>query len=636
MNLRPLLALLVALGAGLAHAPARAQEQPPVTIEVRAGYDGEGRYRVGHWFPATVVVANDGADLRATVAWTFPGSGEASFQYEVDLPRGARKAVPMPLVTDNSDRTARVTVRAGGADLALARVPLAPIGFGEVAVGVISADRSLLNSLAAATLAPNTTTVVTRLDPALLPDDATVLAGLDAIVIHDLATATLSEAQRAALATWARLGGQLLVGGGPQADQTAPGLAELLPVEVGELRPSVPTDSLGTLASRRDLAGSVPTTTASTVTLRDGARSLDGEGLLTAWDLGAGQVVFAAFDLAALRAWGGEAELWEQVLRAEPQLALGASFRGRGENLLRDALELPALRLPSTGVLLLLMGVYIVVVGPVNFLVLRRLRRVELAWVTTPLLVAGFTGAAYGASFVLRGTAAQTTELAIVQAFESAPGGKATSFQAIFSPQRRTYRLDFDPATLVTPGTLDSFQLAGEPVTADGATTGVRELLIDVSALRTLLVEAPTSQTPAVASSLEVDGGSGVRGELRLEGTLGLSDAMVVFRDSAQELGELRPGDSATVSLRATARNFPDQITADAGTVINRARVLRNLFSFDRFTRGGPTFQGEKGLPEQDGVYLLGWAPRTTVEGRIDGAPGRRQGETLYIIRLGA
>ncbi len=635
MNLRPLLALLALLCAGLSAAPTRAQEQPPVTVEVRAGYDGEGRFRVGHWFPTTIVVANDGPDTRGLIAWSFAGEGQPSFQYELDLPRGARKAIALPVVSGTDSRSARVAVLANGAELARAPVRLAPINPEEVAIGVISADPSLLNSLGAATVAPNTLTTVIRLDPAMLPDDAAVLAGLDTIIVHDLATADLSEGQRAALALWVQLGGQLIVGGGPRAEQTTPGLAALLPVEVGALRPDVATDGLGVLASRDDLAATLPATTANAVTPRPGARSLDGDGLLTVWERGAGQVVFAAFDLAALRAWDGEADLWVQVLQLTPRMDIGASFRWRSENLLRDALELPALRLPSPGLMLLLMAIYIGVVGPLNFLLLRRLRRVELAWVTTPLLVVGFTAVAYGASFALRGTSAQLTELAIIQSFEGSAGGQTTVFNAVFSPQRRSYRLDFDPAALVTPGTFESFQLQNETVTSDGATTGVRELLIDVSALRTLLVETPANQPPEVSSALQVDPAAGVQGEVRLAGDVTLRDAMVVYGASAQELGDLSPGDAATVDLRANAQNFPDQVTPGASGVINRGQVLNNLFGYDRFTRGGPTFQGEKGIPELDGVYLLGWAPTTTGSTQIDGEVGRGQGETLYIIRLG-
>ena len=55
---------------------------------------------------------------------------------------------------------------------------------------------------------------------------------------------------------------------------------------------------------------------------------------------------------------------------------------------------MPALALPSIeGLLLLLLG-YIVLIGPINYLVLRRLDRREWAWVTMPLLVVGFTAGA--------------------------------------------------------------------------------------------------------------------------------------------------------------------------------------------------------------------------------------------------
>lgn len=634
LNLRLLLALLACLCAGLMASPLFAQEQPPLTLEVQAGYDDSGQYRVGYWFPTSILVANEGPDVQGTVEWRFPGDGEAAFRYELDLPRGARKGVSLPIVALDTQRAAIVTLVVNGANAARVQTRLAPIDSQQATVGVISGDPTLLNSLAAATLGNNTTTPVVHLRPTALPDDAALLSGLDIIFVHDLTTADLSAAQREALALWTRMGGQLVVGGGARADQTAPGLAEILPVEVGALRPQTSTAALGALTGRNDLIGSLPTTTASAVILRPGAVRLDRDGLLTAWEVGAGRVIFAAFDLAALRTWAGEAALWERVLPIEPRMDMGYSFRWRSENLLRDTLELPALRLPSTGLLLLLMALYIVVVGPVNFLVLRRLRRVELAWVTTPLLVVVFTAGAYGASYVLRGSSAQITQLAVVQSFEGQRQGLATAFLGIFSPQRRAYRLDFEPEALVTPGTFESFQLRNEPVTSDGATTGMRELLIDVSALRTVMAEATTEATPGVESSLTVDPGQRVQGQVRLTGNTPLRDAMVVTGPSAQPLGDLQPGDEAQVDLPADLQNFPDQLNWGEGEVINHYQVLSNLFSYDRFALGGPTFQGDKGIPERDGVYLIGWADTVALEARIDGDAGSQQGETLHIIRL--
>lgn len=628
---RLLLALVVTLAA-LAPVAARAQDRPPVTLEVLGGYDGDGQYRVGSWFPLTVEASNDGADVRGTLELRFPGDSDGSFRYELDLPRGARKRITLPVVTSESHGSAILSLNADGAELARRTLRLDPISSEQLAVGVLSSDANLLNSLRAIQLPNGRSTAVAHLDPARLPDDAALLAGLDTIFLHDVATTELSTAQREALALWTRLGGELIVGGGPSAERSVPGLADLLPVEVGALRPNVAANSLAALAGGQS-APPPPALTASTVTLRPGAEDLDGTGLLTARDEGAGRVIYAAFDLAALRAWAGEAGLWQNVLRPENRALLGPSFRLRSENLLRDALQLSALRLPSTAVLLLLMLLYIVVVGPLNFWALRRAGRVELAWVTTPLIVALFLGTAYGASFVLRGTNAQISQLTIVQGFEGAQQGQATSFLGVFSPQRRSYNLSFSPTTLVTPGTFEGFAFRPTPVTSDGATTSVRDLLIDVSSLRTLMVEHGSAVAPAVESDMGVEQGQ-VRGQITLRSGPALENVQIVRGAASQDLGALRPGDTLDVDFSEALQNFPDQISFDNSGMFNRDRVMYSLFGYDRFTSGGPMFQGDKGLPEFGGVYLVGWADGADLETNIDGSASRQGGETLYVIRL--
>lgn len=630
---RRLLLALLGLIAAIAPLTARAQEQPPVSLEVEAGFDGAGAYRVGHWFGATIVAANDGGDLRGTIEWRFPGASGTTFRYALDLPRGARKRIVLPVVTSETLRSATVAFVADNAELARRQVRLQPITSDQVAVGVVSSDRTLLTSLRAATFANGLDTTVVHLDALRLPEDAALLAGLDALFIHDVATADLTSAQRDALALWTRLGGQLVVGGGPSAERTAPGLDALLPVEVGALRPAVPAEGLATLAGRDDLAEGVGELTASATTVRAGATTLDSTGLLISRDEGAGRVIFAAFDLAALRAWAGEAELWAKVVSIEERAQIGHSFRLRSENLLRDTLQLQALRLPSTGLLLLLIALYIAVVGPLNFWALRRAGRIELAWVTTPLIVALFLGAAYGASFVLRGNRPQLTQLTVVQAFEGASQGQATGFLAIFSPQRRTYTLDFEPNTLITPTTFEGFQLRAVDVVGDDSSTSVRNLLMDVSSLRTLMVERPVSSVPAVTSALTRDAGQ-VSGMVRLDEGPILHDAQLVYGSSSQQLGDLQPGQEAAIDLRTTLENFPDQVVLTQGGSINRDRVMYSLFGYDRFATGGPTFQGTKGLPEIDGVYLIGWANGPALPLRLADAPGNQQGETLYVIRL--
>ncbi len=630
LYLRTLL-LIMGLLATLLPTALAAQDAAPLTLQVTAGFDGAGQYRSSHWFPVLVTATNDGPDVAGQIVWRFPGDGPV-FRYDLDLPRGARKQIALAISSTESPRSATVSVVANGNELTRSVVRLNPVPAEQMLIGVVSSDATLLNNLSLIALPNNASTVVTRLDEAQWPSDAMLLAGLDVIFLHDLPSNQLDAAQLAALELWVRLGGQLVVGGGIHAEATTPALTEWLPVEVGPLGSNVATDSLGRLARRNDLNSSVPTLTAHAVTLRSGARSLDDADLLTSLDFGAGQVIFAAFDLAALRPWAGEANLWERVVRPEARMLIGQSFRWRSENLLRDALQLPALRLPSIGMLALLVLGYIVVIGPLNFLLLRRLRRVEFAWLTTPALVVLFLAFTYGASFVLRGNRPQLTQLAIVQGFEGGPQAQSTTFVGLFSPQRRSYTLQMGSETLVTPGGFEGFQFRNLDVTTSDTATRVDDLLVDVSSLRTLITEHPAT-APEVAGSIANVNGVW-EGEVRNLSAVGMEDVLLVRGTSVQSLGALAPGAAADVSLNANEFNFPDAVQFSNSGLINRYQVISNLFSYDRFSFGGPVFQGNRGLPEADAFYLIGWttAPALTVD--VSAASSSTQGETLYIIRL--
>jgi hypothetical protein len=369
------------------------------------------------------------------------------------------------------------------------------------------------------------------------------------------------------------------------------------------------------------------------VTLRPGARALDTADLITLRDLGAGQVIFTAFDPAALRAWVDEPRLWERVIIRQDRMLLGFSFRTRNDNLLRDSLQLAALNLPSPGILFLLILIYIVVIGPLNFLLLRRLRRVDLAWITTPALVAVFLAAAYGSSFLLRGSGPQVSQLSLVQGVEGDLGGQATAFVGVFSPQRRSYNLGFAPEALVAPGSFEQFQFNNAAVGLSDSAASVRDLLIDVSSLRTLMVEQPLANVPQLQSQLTRDSGR-VRGSLRNTSAIALREAIVVSGASAQILGDIGPGADAAVDLDLNQSNFPGQLSLSSEGLINHQQIVNSLFGFNRFALDSSNFQAQGGPPDATGVYLLGWGDQPALAMTIDGDGQLQRGTTLYLIRL--
>ncbi|PDW02763.1 hypothetical protein [Candidatus Viridilinea mediisalina] len=627
---------LMLLVGGLGPTAVYAQNQPPpVSLEVRVGYDGAGRFRVNHWFPTEIIATNDGPDLRGTIEWHVRGMAEPAFSAPLDLPRGAHKALQMPLLIPSNVRQATLVLMVDGVDLLAQQVPLLPLLSDLVLVGVISSDQSLLNSLHTVQFAHQLATRVISLDQALLPDHGQMLSGLDVIFIHELSLGELRPTQREALELWVDMGGRLVVGGGHAGALASANLAHLLPVEVGALRPNVELQALEQVLDPALVASSVGSATAHAVRLRPGAHSHDQAQLVTQIEHGAGYVIFTAFDLAATRAWLHEAQFWTEILTIEPRIELASSFRWRSDDLLRNALNLAATRLPSTGLLLLLMATYIIIVGPLNFWLLRRRRRLEWAWVTTPLIVVFFLVAAYGSSLLLRGTNAQVHQLAIVQGVAGNSVGQRTTFLNIYSPQRRSYDITFASDSLVSPMSFEGWRSQNLTLHQHELNVGFENLLIDVSALRTLLIEAPVTTLPQVSSRLERDA-LHVSGEVQLEGSTGLRDVLIVKGTNAQLLGNLEPGQTATVDLMLNQSNFPGPIgnrLNDDG-LIRRSRVLSQIFDHDRFALGGGQFGGaRRGIPN-DAVYLMGWTTEPGASIVINGRTVAPQSETLYMIRL--
>ena len=111
--------------------------------------------------------------------------------------------------------------------------------------------------------------------------------------------------------------------------------------------------------------------------------------------------------------------------------------------------DTPANSLPPLRILGSLLVVYILLAGPLNYGILRRLRRRELMWVTVPLIAAVFTAGSYGAGILVHGRDYYVNE---IQVLRVAPGGAVdvASYDAVFSPSRGDLAVQLPAATLAS------------------------------------------------------------------------------------------------------------------------------------------------------------------------------------------
>ena len=119
----------------------------------------------------------------------------------------------------------------------------------------------------------------------------------------------------------------------------------------------------------------------------------------------------------------------------------GGPVVGDDSQIVSAASQLPTLALPPIGGLIALLGAYILLIGPINYLVLKRLDKREWAWVTMPALIVVFAVGAYGFGSLLRGSEVIVNEVAIVRGAPGATEGTAQAYLGVFSPSRGTYQV---------------------------------------------------------------------------------------------------------------------------------------------------------------------------------------------------
>jgi hypothetical protein len=577
-----LLALLIVL---LSQAPVAAQgEDVALTVTPLLG----GNVKYGEWLPLRVTLTNSGGDLEAEVRAEVAGSnGLAIYSIPVPLPAGARKEVILYVQPPNFAQQLTVWVTESneardGASLAEAQVPISPYPQSHYFIGALTMNPDALAPLAGLRLAAGSGGTASRTDVRVipltldaLPARVEGLRSLDCLVLAGVDTNALTPAQAEALHSWVALGGRLLIGGGAGAARVLAGLPETLcPMALGD---TVELDALPSLAAFVDqpIAASGPFLTTWPDPADPAASDVkpvivqDDRPLLVQQSLGKGWVAYLALDptAAPFNAWAGTLAFWARLLEPgsalPPGMPTDISYRAlEAENMQNPLNNLPSLKLPSLGWITLLLGVYILLVGPLNYLALRAWRRLALAWLTIPMLTLTFSVGGIMLGYRLRGSDVVINQISIVPLTSDGTAAPARSYVGLFSPTRAGYNITIErdaenPAGAADPvGPLVSLMptapwLSRQPVysgqqslhIAQGSSTRVRDIDVNQWALRAFQVEnVVEAEAVTLAITMTLD-------HERARGTLyngldqPLTDVMVVGGSRYARLGDWAAGE---------------------------------------------------------------------------------------------
>ena len=444
------IALLCALPArhctanGTAASPGVASDGKSVEIaDVRVGI--AGMYKLGHWTPVRLTIETDEQPFSGEVVLTAPdGDGiPVDFVSALQIPAGGKSDSWHYVQFGRYESGLTAQLRRDGQSVA--RYEMTPAQLSQTAKALSSTQRWYVTlgrpigieqavALPRDSASRETAAHCITQNAAELPDRWLGYAGVDVVAISTSAPGALealTPQQFAAIELWVRLGGKLVLscgkrGGEILADESrirflVPGkFDDILPLErtAGLENYAGSTQRLDVVAPGSDEGAGGDTTRIEEVPMA--TRLVDVRGNVEAYEgsgpsdlptivrapLGLGEAVFVAvdLDLPPLADWQGRTRLVSKVLHETTRRSAddeGSDTLGRVMQLgfddivgqLRTALDqFPHVKQIPFLVVAGLTLVYLAAIGPLDYLLLRKVLRGRMhwTWITFPLLVVLF------------------------------------------------------------------------------------------------------------------------------------------------------------------------------------------------------------------------------------------------------
>ncbi len=536
--------------------PAYAQSQNSVNLQAQAGLAGV--CQTGGWIPIRVVVENNGAGFEARVQASHQSdfNRQSISAINLSLPASSRKEFFLYVYSNNALRSVTVRVMEGETIRAEKKLGLV-CGANDLNFGVIAESPSAYNILNDINSLNGGRTRVINLKIEDLPDAPQGWQALDALLISGVDTGQLTAAQKHAMRVWIANGGKLLVTGGIHWQTTTAGLNGFLPLEINATRNVTSLASLS--AFIRDSQSLEGAAILSDGAIQPGAHLLaeqDGAPLLIEKRIGYGKVYFLAADPAMppLNNWQGMKQLYEHLLAFQPEKPSWTS-RALDSYQANNALSaLPELALPSFFYICCWLGLYVAAIGPINYIILRRLKRTELAWLTIPVTVVIFSCTAYFFGLVYRGNDPILNRLLLAQSWQDETFASANVLAGVYSPERGSYEIETTEGFMLYK--VDELGGGFQPADRDWLVfktgQGMRQPdtqveiggMIPVAAegvLPDLQITHDLKFTPQTTSTL-------LEGTIANQSQTTLRDAFLILPGQWIPLGNLPPGASHSVS----------------------------------------------------------------------------------------
>lgn len=380
-------------------------------FDVKFNIGFNGYFKASYKVPVKITITNNLKDIDGKFQLLFTDVINnqkrlyTAHTQELNIAKGATKELTMEANIDRMRTSIARILDDKGNEIWREVLPAAIPGSPDsISIGVLSDDIDSLNYFTSV-LFPreggnNYISAVANLK-GYMPESPETLNMFSIIVVNDYDTKSLKDNQKKALLEWVQGGGTLLIGTGPNYHKTLSGLEGISYIKAGGVRqldthPALKTKSGEVLQANMELQ-------LLDISSHDGkvlAGSEDSPLILTKSE-GKGNILISAIDLgiSPFINWNVKEKFLAEALEsyAKPQASLHPKYGGvptyhRVLHLIRS---IPSERLPSFKMIIGIFIAFIIIIGPLNYLMLKAIDKREKIWITIPIIVVLFTSFIY-------------------------------------------------------------------------------------------------------------------------------------------------------------------------------------------------------------------------------------------------
>lgn len=374
-------------------------------LSTEVGYDGI--YMINRQTPVKVTLVNNGEDFKgkvivkvlSTIKTMYQSGSYILYEQDVDLNAGGAGEYKFTVYPEAASTYVNIKVYDKSGNIVASVNPtVTPYEPEQIITAVVTDTKShsldyLKNLYIGEDIYTNagksySTNYVTFLNEDSFPDNSELLATFGAIIIDDFHSESLSDDQKSALSNWVEKGGLLVIGTGVNADKTLKGLDSLFDFNLNGYNQAVCFGGTANIANI-----SIPN-----------AEVLDSENrkaLTQLLDLGDGKVIIHSYELGEdpVASMNGIVDYLSLYYRnILPEKFTASRSYNYYPNQLSSINRLPSIEKNQLRTLIIILLVYIVVVGPISYLVLKKKDMREKGWVVIPAIAVIFSGIIFAIS----------------------------------------------------------------------------------------------------------------------------------------------------------------------------------------------------------------------------------------------